>query len=325
MEAVTGTDGNSAPASTGPTTFAEAFASDASSASNPSDQSTTPPAAEQPGTGTEASPQQTEDRSPFIPRQRFDEVNTERTTLKEWKERFAWAEQVNQADLQEAIRIAQLSKTDPIAYMQEFVKDLQAHPTYSAQLKSLAAKALAARGQGPQAPQEPQPDLPIQLEDGRVVHLYSAEQQAKREAWLQQQWLNAVDQKIQPIQQTHEQQIAERKAAEQRQQIEHFTTTTYADMATWPGMDDKANQAAVGEYLKGLNVTSDDPREVQLLANEAYRKVVLPKLSQQAQSTLLDNLKTKAAASTSVNPGSAAATTPKRINKFSDLPKEAWG
>ena len=192
-------------------------------------------------------------------------------------------------------------------------------------MKSLAAKSLAARGQGPQAPQEPQPDLPIQLEDGRVVHLYSAEQQAKREAWLQQQWLNAVDQKIQPIQQTHEQQIAERKAAEQRQQIEHFTTTTYADMATWPGMDDKANQAAVGEYLKGLNVTSDDPREVQLLANEAYRKVVLPKLSQQAQSTLLDNLKTKAAASTSVNPGSAAATTPKRINKFSDLPKEAWG
>ena len=325
MDAVSsGTDGNSAPASTGPSTFAEAFAAEASSASTPSDQSTTPPAAEQPGTVSEASPQQTDDRSPFIPRPRFDEVNTERTALKEWKERHAWAEQVSQADLQEAVRIAQLSKSDPIAYMQEFVKELQAHPTYSAQLKSLAAKALAARGQNPQAPTEPQPDLPIQLEDGRVVHLYSAEQQAKREAWLQQQWMQGVEQKLQPLQQTHETLQAERAAVQQRQQVDHFVTTTYADVQTWPGMEDKANQAAVGKYLADRQVESNDPREVQLLANEAYRKVVLPTLSNKAQSDLLDSLKTKAAASTSVNPGSAAATTPKRITKFSDLGPEAW-
>ena len=325
MEAVTDSGGNSAPATSGsssPTTFAEAFAADASPASDSSAQSTTPLAAEQPGTGPETSPQQT-DRSPFIPRERFDEVNTERTSLKEWRERHAWAEQVNPADLQEAIRIAQLSKTDPIAYMQQFVQELQANPTYSAQLKTLAAKALAAR-QTSQAPTEPQPDLPIQLEDGRVVHLYSADQQAKREAWLQQQWMQGVEQKLQPLQQTHETLQAERAAVQQRQQVDHFVTTTFADVQTWPGMEDKANQAAVGKYLADRQLESNDPREVQLLVNEAYRKVVLPTLSNKAQSELLDTLKTKAAASTSVNPGSAAATTPKRITKFSDLGPEAW-
>lgn len=320
----TGTDGNSAPASsTGPTTFAQAFAADASSASTPSDQSTTPPAAAQPGTEGEGQPQQT-DRSPFIPRERFDEVNTERTSLKEWKERYAWAEQVNPTDLQEALRIAQLSQRDPIGYLQEFVKELQAHPTHSAQLKSLAAKALAARSQTPQAPLEPQPDLPIQLEDGRVVQLYSAEQQAKREAWLQQQWLSSVEQKFQPVTQTLETLQAERAAAVQQQQVDHFVTTTYADVQTWPGMEDKANQVAVGKYLADRHLSSNDPREVQILLNEAYRKVVLPTLSNKAQSALLDTLKTKAAASTSVNPGSAATTTPKRIDKFSDLGPEAW-
>jgi hypothetical protein len=47
-------------------------------------------------------------------------------------------------------------------------------------------------------------------------------------------------------------------------------------------------------------------------------------MSSKAESRVLDNLQRKAAASTSVNPGSAAPSTPKRIDSFSQLPADAW-
>ena len=227
---------------------------------------------------------------------------------------YAWAKQVNQQDVQEAVRIAQLARNNPIEYLQEFVKDLQTHPTYGAQLKSLAAKALAQRS-NPQA-QAP-PDLnpiALSLEDGRTFSAYSAEQvQALVEKAVAQ-----VEQKFAPVVKTHEQLQADQQAAAQKAQIDHYVTTTYGDIQTWPGMDDKANQVAVANYLRDLKLESDDPREVEILANRAYRTVVLPKLSNKAQSQLLDTLKTKAAASSSVNPGSAGASAPRSPRSFHD-------
>lgn len=313
---------SSAPA---PNTFAEAFARDASLASPQATDPSDAAAAAQPD-GSETSPQQQDDRSPFIPRARFDEVNNSLKELKAWKEQRAWAEQVNPHEFAQIQQIAKhFAGGDTIAGIQALLAEARKDPAVDAQLRSFYGRALAqARSQQAQAPSEPQPDLPIQLEDGRVVHLYSADQQAKREAWLQQQWLSQVEQKFQPVTQTIETLQAERAAAERTQQIEHFVTTTYQDVATWPGMESKDAQAAVARELAAARIDPNDPREVQIALNAAYRRVVLPTLGKQAEAKLLESLKTKAAAATSVNPGSAAASTPRSVRSFKDLGEEAW-
>lgn len=236
--------------------------------------------------------------------------NARTKAVEEWKQKYGWAEQVNPADVQEAVRIAQLAQRDPIAYLQEFVKELQSHATYGPQLKSLAARALAQRGQV--ADQEP--EFMVPQADGSIAFDPQAFGQWKQ--WQQRQLLTQLKQEFQPVTKTIETLQAERAALEQQQQIEHFTTTTYADMATWPGMDDKANQAAVGEYLKGLNLTSNDPREVQLLANQAYRAVVLPKLHTAERRAVLTDIKQQASAGT-VNPSRPTTTPPKKWDEMS--------
>jgi hypothetical protein len=235
---------------------------------------------------------------------------------------LAWARDVNPQEFQQIQSIARhFAGGDTVEGLKSLLAEARKDPKVDAALNSMAAQTLASlrgRPQAAQPEQEPQPDLPIQLEDGRVVHLYSAEQQAKREAFLQQRWMQGVEQKLQPLQQTHEQLQAERAALKQEQQIKSFVDTTFSDAATWPGMENVENQRAVGEYLKALKLTSDDPREVEILLNQAYRKVVLPKLQASGQSALLDSLKTKAAAASSVNPGSAGASAARSPRSFHD-------
>lgn len=308
---------------TGPATFAEAFAADASSASNPSPttpaastsaDATVPPAA----TGSESATPATGEP----PKDRWHDIlenartKTRQEVEAEWKQ-YEWAKQVNQEEFTKIAELARKASADPIAYLTDYIKELQAHPTYSQQLKSLAARALSQRTQAQGPDLTP---IQVQLENGQTVGLYTAEQIAA----LQQQWLAQAEQKFQPFTQSVEQMQAERAAYAKQQEISQYVETTHADVVTWPGMDDKANQVAVAEELKRMRINDDDPREVSLALNAAWRKVVAPKLSSKGESQLLDTLQRKAAASTSVNPGSTSATSPRAITKFSDLPADAW-
>lgn len=241
--------------------------------------------------------------------------NARAKAVEEWKGKYGWAEQIDQQSLQEAIRIAQLSKADPIAYVQEYIKELQGHDTYGPQLRSLAARALAsARGQ--QQEQEPQPDLPIQLEDGRVVHLYSAEQQAKREAYLQKQWMASVKQELQPMVKTVEQVKAERDAAAAEAETQRYLETTWNDLLTWPGMDDKGMRAEVGKYLEAHPSRTEDPRDIAIALSAAYRAVVVPKRDAASRQAVVDDIHKQANAST-VNPALSGTKTQKTVDEMS--------
>jgi hypothetical protein len=163
----------------------------------------------------------------------------------------------------------------------------------------------------------------IQLEDGTVV-----ETPRDPNAWLahqKQQWAQEQRQELQPVVQTVQQWKAQQEAQAQKAEVDRFVTSTYGDMTTWPGMDSPENQAKVAEAIKHMELPANATNEHVLLAAErAWRKVVAPQLSKQAETKLLDSLKTKAAASSSVNPGSAASSTPKSYASFYDLPKSAW-
>lgn len=321
---------------TGPTSFSDTSLtwSDAPSASDPipdSPVTDTPPASATETPATEATetgqPQQGEP-----PQERWADIlaNTRakerEAALSEWRQKHGWAEQVNPQEFQQVAEMAKRASADPIGYLTDFIKELQGSPEHAAQLRSLAARALAQRSGAP-AEQEPQPDLPIQLEDGRVVHLYSAEQQAKREAFLQQRWLQSVEQKLQPLQQSYEQQQEAAKAYAAQQDRLTYANQTAETAAKWKGMSDPVFRQRVTERLAQMQVNGDDKRDVSLALHDAYLAVRDENdqtATQKAQSQLLDNLQRKAAASTSVNPGSAAASTPKRVDRFDQLPKEAW-
>lgn len=308
-------DGNSAPAAPAPTSFAQAFAADASSASGTPAQSSTPAVAEAPSTDQGATPAAEDDRSPFIPRARFDEVLAERNAVKQWKEQYAWAESVNRAQLEQAVSLAQRYTGDRIGFLQELAKEVQDHPEDGPKLRSLAARTLAAARQQPAQPSGPDlSSISIDLGNGQTIALSD----------LKKEWLAEVRQEFAPVSRTIEQITKEKEQTQREQQIASFSTSTFEDVKTWPGMDSPENLKLVGEALKAMTIDGDDPREVALALNAAYRKVILPTLGSKAQSKLLDNLQQKAAASNSVNPGAAASSAPKHYTSFSQLPADMW-
>lgn len=325
MEAVVDTGGNSAPATPAPSSFAEAFASESSPGSDPVDSSTTPPAAATPGTETAASPQQADERSPFIPRDRFDEVNTKFKSLQEWKDKYAWAER---EDVQQVIQMVQASKGDPMAFFAQQFSELAGHPVFGPQLRSFLGQQFAGLRTKPSesAPQEPQPDVAIYDQQGQEVgRTYSAKALAEREAYLKQQWLQEVKQSLAPELDTVKTIAQERQQAAAKAEAERFASEFLQDVSSIPGFDQKTHGPLLAAELAKLQLGPDThPAVVEAAARKALLSVVLPTLGQKAQSTLLDTLKHKAAASTSVNPHAAAPSTPRAITRFDQLGADAW-
>jgi hypothetical protein len=195
------------------------------------------------------------------------------------------------------------SHPQAIEILQAALTKLNAHPTFGPQLKSLAAKALAsARGNPtPKAPEM----VKVQLEDGSVVAM--PRDPAAYLAYHQSQWEKGVGDKLAPITQTVDALKAEHDAAVHEAQIDHFVTTTYEDVKTWPGMQDASARTAVAQALQTMQVDPNDPRAVTLALNAAYRQVVLPTLSANAERTYAASLKQKAAAQIESASTSAAA------------------
>ena len=324
MDDVAVSGGNSASDSAaGPATFAEAFASDASPAPGTQDSSPTPAAEAAPPSDPGASPAAT-DRSPFIPRARFDEVNTKLNELKQWQEQHAWAAQIPRDQLQAMVQRFQQIHADPVTHVQELIAELQAHPTHGQTLRSLAARTLATRQQ-PAAEQMPAPDVSITDGQGNVVgQTYSAEQLARRDAFLRSQMLAEIRKEFAPVVETV-QQVRDREAqAEAARQAETFSKDFYAELKGLAAFADVEPQIKADLIqLVQANQVTDEPTALRAATYQLYLKHALPKLTATAQSQLLDNLQQKAAASTSPNPGSAAPTTPKRVTSFSD-PSLVW-
>jgi len=309
MEELSG--GNSAPASAGPTTFAEAFASDASPASESPAQSNTPPEAALPATDAADSPPGGDERSPFIPRSRFDEVNTERNALKQWKEQYGWAESADRQAIEQAVEIGRLYSTDRLGYARQLLSDMSSDPQLGPQLRSELARMLGTRQQqAPPAPAGPDLDgLVIDLGGGQTVPLKA----------LKEAWLGEAEQKFAPVVETANQLRQANEDAQKTREAMQFAKGFYADLQKRP--DFEALKPEIAKRLSAERFTSDHPAEVRAATYRIYME-----LSDQhrttdiakAKSDQLDDLQRRAAASTSPNPGSAAPSTPRSPKSFYD-------
>jgi hypothetical protein len=269
------------------------------------------PAAPDPAVGQ---PQQGEP-----PKERWDAIlaNARQKAADEAMAPYQWAKQINPQEFASIQQLARTLQSDPVAGLQQLIGEIRKDPKYDAQLKSLAARQLSQRSTPPAPSLQP---IQVQLDNGQQVGLYSSEQIAA----MFDQRLASVQEDMTPLKQALETAKAERAAAEQQHQVQQFVTTTYDDLKTWPGMDKPENQQMIAQALSQAPIDPNDPREVALALNAVYRKHVLPTLNQAAESKLLDSLKTKAAASTSVNPGSSAPSTSRAVTRFDQLGAEAW-
>lgn len=318
MESVT--DGNTAVAeSTGPTTFAEAFAADASSASEPSSQSPTPADAEVPPTAQESTPA-TEDRSPYVDRKRFDGVNERMKAAEDWKTRYAFLDGHDPGLVQQLLQqaqtfvpIAQMYQNDKAAFLRQLAND---DPNLIAEM----ARVLASRRN--QAPAEPQL-VPVALEDGTVVQMPRNPQE-----WLafhQQQWMQQVEQKMAPAL-TAAQKAQEAELTAQSEKA--ATDFVDGEMGKLPGFKENLDEIGKAVLAAVQQLPPNDPRLqnaefLKALTYRAYTQVAVPRISQASQSQTLDHLQRKAAASTAPNPGSAVPTTARDIKSFND-PRLQW-
>lgn len=202
-----------------------------------------------------------------------------------------------------------LAHQDPVALLEKVVQSIQQHPQHSQRLASHAAKLLASR-RGPGA--EPAM-VPIQLEDGSIVQM--PRNPAEWLAWHQKQWMAQVDERMQPALTAAE---AQKQAAQQAQQARaqhEWAVTTAQDALSWPGMDDPATRTAINAELNTMQIRGDDPAQVALALNAAYRKVVLPQLSQRERAKVVSDIHRQAGAAT-VNTGRASTHAPKTVDQM---------
>lgn len=306
-------------------TFEQAFAADAS----PAPDSTSPtdthaPVAVEPAAETtprHPDGEAPDDRSPFIPRQRFDEVNNSLRELKQWREQHAWAEQVQPAQLQQLQQFYQRATSDTRGFALQLLDELANHPDHAAAVRSELARRLGTRQQQAAPPQADDlaPDVQITDANGNVVgRTYSDAQVAKLLARHEQQ----IEQKFAPQFQTLQQIQQERQQIAVQQQAQHFGTTFAQELAKLPLFNE--HKADIAKALRDAQLDSDHPAEVRAAAYQAYHRIVGPKLAQGNTQSVVADLQRKAAASSSVNPGTAATSMPKAVNSFHELPREAW-
>lgn len=294
-------------------TFASVFAADASPASDPQ---STPEhdatAAAQPE-GAEAETRQTaretgeDDRSPFIPRQRFDEVNSRVKELKAWREQYAWAEHVDQGALRTMQDWFGRAAHDPRAFALDLLDELSQHPDHSAHVRSELARRLGTRaGAAPQSEAAmPPPDMDVTDAQGNVIgKAYSDKALVKLLEQTRQQTIEAVKSELAPKFTTLDKIEQQARAQDAQAAADQMVTAFVTELSSLPGFSE--HKRAIGEYLRAHPAKTDHPADVQAATYRAYHAVVTPKLSNPSPQAVLADLQRKASAATSVNPRAAA-------------------
>lgn len=316
-----------------PLTFEQAFAADASPAPDPGSSAVDATAAGQP---TQTEPSTTTqapgepDREPFIPRARFDEVNTERNELKAWRDSRAWAEHLDGQAFQQLSSFYGRAVADPRSFALHMLDQLAASPEHGPLIRSELARRLGTRQSRESAPSAaaegmPEPDVAITDANGQEVsRTYSAQQLAKRDAYLRSQLLAEIKADLGPQFQTINE-IRQQRATEQAQQAaDTFAKTATTELSTLPHFDQ--HKAEIGQALKAMGLESDHPSDVKAALYKAYWQVVGPKLQNGGTTPqgVLADLQRKAHASSTVHPGRAASSAPRAPRSFAEIPADQW-
>lgn len=193
---------------------------------------------------------------------------------------------------------------------------IKANPVAAQRIQSLFQERQQVETPDP----EPQPDfvLPVRDAQGNIVGerpIYSAETQAKREAWFERRLLGKIEQRLAPLQQTAQ-------TFQQREAQAAFNTSVAGVIAKMKAADPvfEKHTKDVWEALQsdgrlltmalGDGTQAPNPEFAMEIAwNRVRNTKVLPALQSQSEANVLAKLQQQAVAGT-VSPSAAAATVP---------------
>lgn len=286
-------------------TFAQAFASDAA----PSEPTAPPeaPTTQAADAATTAAPVH-----PNVPgeppQEKWPQIleNARTKAIADYKDKVGWAEGIDRAAYEETVRIGQLYQRDKPAYIRQILAEASAIPELAPLVRSEAARVLGTRT--PQ-PQSSVPDIPIVNEQGQVV--------GNLREIVSQHLAEFAAKELEPIKRDYATRQQAEQERQQKAELDTAVTTLYQQaIAELPHFAEHEEEIA-----KVMN-TLPKNQEPGTVLHRAWAQVVLPKLTAATQAKALDDLKTKAAASTA-NPASATVATTKRPTSFND-PALRW-
>lgn len=265
--------------------------------------------------------EQQDERSPFIPRHRFDEVNTKLNELKAWKEQRAWADQIDGTAFQTMAQWYGQAVADPRQFALNLLDELSKHPDHAPHVRSELARRLGTRQQQQAAGQSTEivPEVVVTDANGQEVgRTYSDRQIQQLRDQIREQTLAEIDTRYADKFSTLEQIKAREQQAQAEAQATQFAASFVSELSQLPMFAE--HKAAIGEYLQAHPPASDHPADVQANAYRAYYAVVGSKLAtgSSTQQAVLADLQRKAQASTGVNPGAASSASPKAVTSFHD-------
>ena len=191
-------------------------------------------------------------------------------------------------------------QADPVGTIVGLIEGLASHPEHGPAVISALARTLGSRRSQAVEDQEPQADL--QTPDGTLV--YSAPQLAKREAWVRKQLDASIEQRLQPLQQREQQQIARERQTEAVKAANDRMAKVLEPYKALPEFE--ANKPAIrakAEALMGEGHSAETA--LGLAVVQVLREVVMPSRAAQSSQQLLADAVKKATGSTSA-PGTAA-------------------
>ena len=304
MEDISGTGGNAGAGATG---AVSGGASPASHTESPAGSASSAEPSTQPTGSTDST-----DREGFIPRARFDEVNTRMAAAEKFREQYRWAESVPREQLEEMSGWYAKYKGDPGDFLEQAYQEALSHPVHGATVKSRIGRMLASMRaqQAQQAQPEPtfEPDVPVMNEQGQIVsRTYSAD-------LVKQMLAHEIDKRIQPLKQDYDtRQETAKQAKEREEQQAQAYSIADADVAYVTKRPFfKEHKAEILETFKANPTMS-----LREAADYVLDTKVLPGYGQKAEAKVLSDLQQKANAQT-VNPGTPSGSGKPKFKTFSD-------
>ncbi len=271
---------------------------------------TTPPAATAPP----------EARWPTILDNARKEATTQAVQARDaqWQQEVGWVMQMPAEQRAGARNIIRDVYANPVAFVSKSVTELLRGP----QADAIKAALLPLLGQPKSSPaeEEPQPDVEIRDDNGRVVGMgFSADRALKREAFLKKNLLAEVDQRFAPIQREREQAQARADALRIDQETKAKTDTVMSRLTKLL----EGNREAWA-HVDGLIARGMDPVDAAL---DARDKFIVPGVQSKADADAVDRMRRKAQANTANGSGaiSTPASRPKTSAQLSKLLQELDG
>ena len=248
------------------------------------------------------------EREGFIPRPRFDEVNTRMTTaekaLADYRQQHGWAESVKREQLEEMAQWYDGYKGDPAEFLERAYQEALNHPVHGATVKSRVGKLLSSMRAQQQADPTFEPDVPVMDANGQIVtRTYSAD-------LVKQMLAHEIQKSLQPYQQDLDSRKTQAQRAQQKQQAEAQADADIQYVKSMPMFEEhKADILAAFQA---------NPR---LTFRQAYDEVlktkIFPSIGQKSEAKVLSDLQQKANAQT-VNAGVATGSAPPKFKNFSE-------